>query len=31
MDVLADRHDGAPQGESALAARMRAEGLDPHR
>jgi hypothetical protein len=28
--MMVDRHDGAPQGESELAARMRAEGLDPH-
>ena len=29
--MLAGRHDGAPPGESALAARRRAESLDPHR
>jgi mannose-6-phosphate isomerase-like protein (cupin superfamily) len=30
MGVAADRHNGTPQGEEALAARMRAEGLSPH-
>jgi hypothetical protein len=30
MDVVVDRHEGAPPGEADLAARMRAEGLSPH-
>jgi hypothetical protein len=29
-DAAAGRHDGAPPGEEAIAARMRAEGLSPH-
>ena len=29
-DAAVERHDGTPPGEDEIAARMRAEGLDPY-